>query len=375
MRICSPQLGLSPSSTRGGEVYDHACLTRMAQAGAEIVVLLPAGLPEPQTPNLEIIRLPLRRGYRWQVSNLYFVPLIGRAYRRKPFDLLRVHSLRFTGLACLWARRIYRLPVPIVAHHHHTDPDRWTDVVDGSVARAADRLMVGSQATAQDVTERFGIAPQRLTVAPYGIDDAYHPGVRDAYSLARPDLAGKALVLHVGSLIGRKNIAGLLAAFAQVVAALPHAHLVLLGGGPKEADLRGLAHRLGIAQAVDFAGRVDEATKLAYYARADLLVSASQMEGFGLAVGEAMACGVPVVATRAGSLPEIVEANVTGLLVPPGDADALAAAMIAVLRDPALAQRFAAAGPARIDHLFRWPRTVAQTLACYQETIEQCALP
>lgn len=375
MRICSPQLGIAPGSTRGGEVYDHAGLTRMAQAGAEIVVLLPAGLPAPTLPNLEIIRLPLRRGYRWQVSNLYFVPFIGRAYRRKPFDLLRVHSLRFTGPACLWARRVYRLPVPIVAHHHHTDPDRWTDAVDGRVARAVDRLMVGSQATAQDVTARFGVAPERLAVAPYGIDDAYHPGVRGVYSLARPELAGKALILHVGSLIGRKNIAGLLAAFAQVVATLPHAHLILLGGGPEEANLRDLAHRLGIAQAVDFAGRVDEATKLAYYARADLLVSASHMEGFGLAVGEAMACGVPVVATRAGSLPEIVEEGVTGLLVMPGNVDALATAMLAVLRDSALAQRLAAAGPARIDRLFRWPRTVAQTLACYQETIEQCALP
>lgn len=368
MRICSPQLGLSPTSTRGGEVYDHASLTRLAQAGAEIVVLLPAGLPAPQQPNLEIVRLPLARGYRWFVSNLYFVPFIGRAYRRRPFDLLRVHSLRFTGLAALWARRVYRLPVPIVAHHHHTDPDRWTQIVDGRVARGVDLLMVGSQATAHDVAGRFHVPAPRLAVVPYGIDDRYNPGVRSS-NPAPPGPAGSPLILHVGSLIARKNIAGLLAAFAQVAAALPAARLVLLGGGPEEAHLRALAGQLGIASAVTFAGRVDEAAKLAYYARADLLVSASTMEGFGLAVGEAMACGVPVVASAAGSLPELVEDGVSGLLVPPGDVDALAAAMLAVLREPALAQRLAAAGPPRIDRFFRWERTMQQTLACYQEVL------
>lgn len=373
MRICSPQLGLSPASTRGGEVYDHASLTRLAQAGVEVVVLLPAGLPAPQQPNLEVVRLPLARGYRWAVSNLYFVPFIGRAYRRRPFDLLRVHSLRFTGLAALWARRVYRLPVPIVAHHHHTDPDRWTGAVDGRVARGVDLLMVGSQATAHDVAGRFHVPAPRLAVVPYGIDDRYNPGVRSSNAAAQPDPAGSPLILHVGSLIARKNIARLLAAFAQVAAALPAARLALLGGGPEEAALRALAGQLGIASAVTFAGRVDEAVKLAYHARADLLVSASTMEGFGLAVGEAMACGVPVVATTAGSLPEIIEDGVSGLLVPPNDTDALAAAMLRVLQEPALAQRLAAAGPPRIDRLFRWERTTQQTLAHYQEVIAQCA--
>ncbi|RIK34041.1 MAG: hypothetical protein DCC57_24610, partial [Chloroflexi bacterium] len=158
-----------------------------------------------------------------------------------------------------------------------------------------------------------------------------------------------------------------------VAAALPAARLVLLGGGPEETALCALAGQLGIASAVTFAGRVDEAAKLAYYARAGLLVSASTMEGFGLAVGEAMACGVPVVASAAGSLPELVEDGISGLLVPPGDIDALAAAMLRVLQEPALAQRLAAAGPPRIDRFFRWERTTQQTLACYQEVLARCA--
>ncbi|HXF63751.1 MAG TPA: glycosyltransferase family 4 protein [Caldilineaceae bacterium] len=373
MRICSPQLGLSPTATRGGEVYDVAILTRLAQAGVEIDVLLPTGSPAPTAPNLRITWLPLRRGYRWFVSNFYLAPYIGRCYRDRPFDLLRVHSLRFTGLAALWARRVYHLPVPIVAHHHHTDPDRWTGLVDGRVARQVDLLLVGSAATAADVITRFRVAKQRLAVIPYGIDAQFRPGLTDTLAQTRSHLAGRQVIIHVGSLIPRKNVAGLLAAFAQVRAALPTAYLVLLGSGPEEAALRSQAASLGIADGVEFAGRVDEQTKLAFYGRADLLVSASLMEGFGLAVGEAMACGVPVVATAAGSLPELVEDGVTGLLVPPADQNALATAILYLLQNPVLARRLGQAASERIDRLFRWERTTQQTLALYQQLVNDPA--
>ena len=81
MRICSPQLGISPSATLGGEVYDREMLTGLSRLGADVEVLLPAGRPVPAGCALRITRLPLRRGYRWWVSNLLFVPYIGRAYR------------------------------------------------------------------------------------------------------------------------------------------------------------------------------------------------------------------------------------------------------------------------------------------------------
>ena len=101
MCICSPQLALSPEATLGGEVYDREILTRLAGLGVEIELLLPAGLPCPEVRNLRVTRLPLRRGLRWFISNLVFLPYIGRVYWQRPFDLLRVHSLRFTGPAAL----------------------------------------------------------------------------------------------------------------------------------------------------------------------------------------------------------------------------------------------------------------------------------
>jgi glycosyltransferase involved in cell wall biosynthesis len=376
MRICSPQLGLSPSSGRGGEVYDVEVLTRLAQAGVEVDVLLPAGLPAPTQENLRITRLPLRRGYRWFVSNLYLVPYLGYHYRQRPFDLLRVHSLRFTGLAALWARRTFRLPVPILAHHHHTDPDRWTLPIDARVVHAVDKVVVPSQATQADTLARFGVSPGRVAVVPSGIGERFRPGLPATTADAQePGAQDRPLVLHVGSLIPRKDVAGLLTAFAAVTTALPQARLVLIGGGPEEGNLRRLAEELGIAHCIEFAGRIAEEAKLAYYAEASLLVSASLMEGFGLAVGEAMACGIPVVATHVGSIPELVQDGVTGLLVPPQDPVALANAMLRLLQDRTLATRFGTAGAARIDNHFRWPRAIEHSIEIYRELIAACTAP
>ena len=368
MRICSPQLGIAPNATLGGEVYDREILTHLAALGVEVEVILPAGLAYPNHVPWRVTRVPLRKGYRWFVSNLVFVPYIAQAYRRQPFDLLRVHSLRFTGLAGLWARRIFRLPVPVVAHHHHVDRDSLTERVDRRVVQQVDRIITGSDFSRRQLISELGAPPERIKVAYYGISERYRPEVRQQ---ARAGGEQPPTILHVGSLITRKNIPMLLHAFQAVVQEMPDTRLVLIGRGPEEANLRGLAQALGIASQVEFAGFVSEAQKLERYATSDLLVSASSMEGFGLAVGEAMACGLPVVVTNAGSLPELVVDGESGLVVPVDDAAGLAASMVRVLRDRALAAAMGRAGIGGVEAKFRWDKTAQQTLAFYQQELSQ----
>lgn len=366
MRICSPQLGVSPHTTLGGEVYDRELLVRLAALGAEVEVLLPAGLPCPDVTGWQVRRLPLRRGYRWFVSNLFFVPYIGRAYHQRPFDILRVHSLRFTGLAALWARQLYRLPVPVVMHHHHLDRDRWTDHIERRVARAANRIITGSHFAQKQLTAELGVPPEKITVIPYGIPEQYRSLPLSRALQHRLHLTDTRVLLHIGSLIPRKNLPVLLDAFKAVLTQLPQTRLVLIGSGPEEARLRSQARHLGLERAVVFAGFVTEQEKLEYYSLADVFVSPSLLEGFGLAVCEAMACGVPVVATQAGSLPEVVGDGETGLLVPTGDGDALSRAILRLLQDDGLAQRLGRAGQARVERLFRWDVAARRTLELYE---------
>jgi glycosyltransferase involved in cell wall biosynthesis len=354
MRICSPQLGIAPQATLGGEVYDRETLVQLAALGAEVEILLPAGLSHPSVPNWRVTRLPWRRGYRWFISNLVFVPYIGRVYRQRPFHILRVHSLRFTGLAAIWARQLYRLPVPIVMHHHHLDIDRRTHSVDKRSAQQGDLIITVSQFAKSQLITELNIDSDKIKVVYNGVNQQYRPSPSPHQAKQMLGLDGKKSLLHVGSLIPRKNLLSLLQTFAQLHTTYPQTYLVLMGRGSQEAELRAKINELDIEQSVKLVGFVSEEKKIAYYQAADLFVSTSLMEGFGLAIAEAMACGIPVVATQVGSIPEVVSDGKTGLLVPVNNNQALYQAIARLIENSQLAQQMGQAGQNRVEALFRW---------------------
>jgi glycosyltransferase involved in cell wall biosynthesis len=179
-------------------------------------------------------------------------------------------------------------------------------------------------------------------------------------------LQDKKVLLHVGSLIPRKNLLALLEVFAHIRTNHLQMVLVMVGRGPQEAVLRRKIKELGIEQVVKLAGFVPEAEKVMYYQAADLLVSTSLMEGFGLAIAEAMACGVPVVATQVGSIPEVVCDRETGFVVPVNDEKALYQAIERLLEDSQLAHKMGQAGQKRVETLFRWEIAGPQLLDLYK---------
>jgi glycosyltransferase involved in cell wall biosynthesis len=119
---------------------------------------------------------------------------------------------------------------------------------------------------------------------------------------------------------------------------------------------------------VEFTGRVDPAELVRQYARASAAVVPSVYEGFGLPAGEAMACGVPVISTTGGALPEVV--GDAGILVPPADPAALAAAILAVLDDPAYGRELGRRGLLRVRRNFTWRRAAELTVSAYREAID-----
>jgi glycosyltransferase involved in cell wall biosynthesis len=370
MRVCSPQLGLSPEATLGGEVYDREILTRLADLGVQLEVILPAGLPCSQAANLRFTRVPLRRGYRWFVSNWIFPWHIGQVYRRRPFDLLRVHSLRFTGPAALASRRLFHLPVPVVAHHHHLDRDRWTDHLERRVVQRCDWIITGSQFARQQLHSELDVPPERVRVVHYGVSRAYRPLPRDEVLAQRLGLENRPVLLYVGSLKERKNLPVLLHALRLVLEEQKGVVLLLVGRGESEPALHRLAQDLGLGDSVHFAGFVPEGEKVAWYNLANVFVIPSLMEGFGLAPAEAMACGKPVVASRAGSLPEVVADGETGILCDSNDPGEFAGAIQRLLDSPSVAETMGRAGRRRVEQLFRWERSALRTLQVYEEAVQ-----
>jgi glycosyltransferase involved in cell wall biosynthesis len=369
MRVCSPQLGLSPEATLGGEVYDREILTRLADLGIQIEVILPAGLPCAQAANLRVTRVPLVRGYRWFVSNWIFPWYIRQVYSRRPFDLLRVHSLRFTGLAALVSRRLFHLPVPVVVHHHHLDRDRWTDSLERWVVQRCDLVITGSQFSQRQLTAELRLSAERIQVIDYGVSRSYRPLPRDETLAQRLGLGNQKVLLYLGSLKERKNLPVLLQALRLVREVRRDVYLLMVGRGETQQALRKQASELGLENSVHFAGFVAEGDKTAWYNLADVFVLPSLLEGFGLAAAEAMACGKPVVASRAGSLPEVVVDGETGILCDSDDPSEFAYAIKRLLDDPSLAETMGRAGRERVEQLFRWESSALRTLQVYEKAV------
>ena len=228
------------------------------------------------------------------------------------------------------------------------------------------RHIAVSRALGRRLQERFKIPGQAIRAVPNGIPLASFAGAEE--SPLRSTLAGptsRPIVLNVGRLVGQKGQLHLL----EAAALIPAAQFVFAGDGPDRDVLQAKALELGLDERVTFLGqRADIADLLS---ACDVFVLPSLFEGLPLSILEAMAAAKPVVATSVGGNPEVIADGETGLLVPPADPAALAAALRRVLSDAALAARLAAAGHAEVQRGYSVDAMVRGVTAVYAELLRQ----
>jgi len=169
---------------------------------------------------------------------------------------------------------------------------------------------------------------------------------------------------NIAALVPHKGQRHLIAAAARVVRQVPDARFVILGEGELRESLERQIKDLGLERHVVLGGFRDDVIGL--LKSFDMFVMSSITEGLGTSILDAMACGKAVVGTRTGGIPEAVRDNETGLLVPPHDETALAAAIVRLLKDTPLCARMAAAGRQRAVEHFGVDRMVTETLAAYE---------
>jgi glycosyltransferase involved in cell wall biosynthesis len=143
--------------------------------------------------------------------------------------------------------------------------------------------------------------------------------------------------------------------------------VTVVGEPKKDGDIVRLIQKLGIGHRINFTGRIDHHEFVQQYARAAVAVVPSVYEGFGLPAGEAMACGVPVISTTGGALPEVV--GDAGVLVQPANSAALAGAIRELLNNPLRAKELGMAGYKRVQKHFTWEKAAEKTVAAYREVI------
>jgi len=225
----------------------------------------------------------------------------------------------------------------------------WRRKQEKLVLPACTRAVCNSDATRQSVLKAYRVDAGNVVTIHKAADVA---AFRRPESLPQdpvPDRPAGSRLLFVGTNWAVKGLDVLLRAMKDVTKALPEATLVVAGRDPARfgRKIEALCERLGLSDRVFFLGPVDHAALPGLLWHSDVFVLPSRMEAFGVAVLEALAAGVPVVATEVGGIPEIVRDGVDSLLIPPDDSAALAAAIRKVVSDEALRRRLADAGPAR----------------------------
>jgi glycosyltransferase involved in cell wall biosynthesis len=237
------------------------------------------------------------------------------------------------------------------------------------VARRLPAIVTVSQNSRTDISSELGVAPERVTVVPVGVDhEVFRP------PLDRRPVPGRLMVTS-SSDVPLKGLVPLLEAVAKL-ATEREIELVVIGDPRPGGRVAKAIDRLGLEHIVRCVTGISDAELAALYGQAEVAIVPSLYEGFSLPAIEAMACGVPVVATTGGALPEVVGRDgETGLLVAPNDPGALAGAIARVLDDPALGRQLGDAGRERVLHRFTWQVTASGTAECYAAMLAGRPLP
>ena len=329
-------------------------------AGDEVVGIVAAALPDDAVPSDCADRV---------------VRLGGPARGRTLIDAVRLPGLLVREGIEVYHAVFYAPParrprgVRVVQTVHDLTPlrfpagftwrQRWVFRAAFRRARRAARVIAVSTTTRDDLVRLAGVPAERIEVIFPGVDPAFRPETMTA----RRPLAGPYL-LHVGGYDPIKNLPVALRALRQLRAeGFPHRLVVAGDPGGHADEFHRAAAEIGVADAVVATGFVPVAELADLYRSADLVVYPSLHEGFGLPPLEAMACGVPVIAARAGSLPEVL--GDAAILVDPSDPRALAAAAARLLRDPSAAAALRTLGPARAAR-YRWEEAADRTWELYR---------
>ncbi len=338
----------------GAEVHLHEILKRMVARGHRATLFATRFAGAPAEEAVDGIRV-IRRGAWWNAN--FVLPLAARAHLRRDPASLIIEDINKIPFFMPW---FTRLPVmPVIPHLFGTTVFRETNPVFASYVYLWERLIprvyrgcrfvVISPSTRDDLVAR-GVPAGNVDVVLCGLDHERYRVIPGAGRDEHPTL------VHLGRARRYKAIDVVIRAFVRVREAMANARLLIIGDGPELPALRELARRLGLGDAVEFAGHMPAGDIVLALNRCHVVLNASPKEGWGLTVVEANACGVPVVGSDSPGLRDSIRDGETGFLVPPGDSDAFANRALELLRDDALRARMSQAALSWAGSL-TWDRT------------------
>ncbi|MFO7568369.1 MAG: glycosyltransferase family 4 protein [Smithellaceae bacterium] len=229
-----------------------------------------------------------------------------------------------------------------------------------TVAGTFSHIITVSEFTKKDIAREFHLDENKFRVVHNGINNEFF------YPLQNGPRPENSLIVTNSADTPLKGLNFLLEAVAEIRKSRP-IKLTVIGQPKENGIIENLVAKLGVADIVHFTGRIENEAFAEYYAKSTIAVVPSLYEGFGIPAAEAMACGVPLISTSGGALPEVV--GDAGVIVPPADASALARAIMHLLDSPEDRKKYAQAGLARVNSVFSWKKAANEVVDVYREAI------
>ena len=288
------------------------------------------------------------------------------------WDMLKVQRDGFPLLTTIHHPITSDLQIALNACQHWWEKlliRRWHSflTMQKKVAAQLNHIVTVSERSYTDIIESFDLNADNMQLVYNGIDTKEFKPLdnieRDRWQIMATASADQPL----------KGLRFLLLAFAQLAKKYPELHLLLVSQPKAGGETQKLVKQLGIGDKIQFVHGISTATMVEHYARSSIAVVPSIYEGFGLPAGEAMACGVPVIATDGGALPEVV--GQAGLTVPVKDAGAIAAAIEKLLSNPKAREQYGQLGRKRIENKFSWQLVAEHMSALYRQILDAETVP
>jgi N-acetyl-alpha-D-glucosaminyl L-malate synthase BshA len=333
---------------------------------------LPSFLPHVYFHEVNVGRYPL---FEYPPYDLALAVRMHEVVQTARLELLHVHYAIPHATSAWIAREMLRengTDVCVVTTLHGTDitivgQDPSYQAITKFSIEKSDRITAVSRHLRDETLRAFGCTGCAVEVIHNFIDPRVYDRAKYPSVFAEESgVAGRRVLMHVSNFRPVKRVRDVVRVFARVTAEVPSV-LVMVGDGPDRVEAEEEARRLGVARDVSFLGKIDAVAPL--LAGADIFLLPSENESFGLSALEALASGVPVVASRAGGLAEVVRDGETGALLDVGDVDGMAGAAVSILREPGEWERMSTAAAADARARFGLREIVGQYEALYADAL------
>lgn len=356
MRICSPQLGLSPESILGGEVFDRKILEGLSDAGITIEIILPKKkIIAPTKKNWVITRIFLSH-FPPQFYNLLIIPYLFLIHKTKKIDIIRLHQPQFTGLAAIFFKLFFHNIKIIATYHQFKETNFW--IFSKRINNIWDHIICDSYNVKQKIIKKYEISPQKITVVHNGVPQYLKPLAKNKNLLNKLNLQNKIVLLFMGFFIERKNPLFLLDVLAKIKENYPQIVLIYWGEGPLKNTIIKKARSMGLAKNIRIQNPVFGPEKNLIHNLADIFVLPSIDEGFALAPLEAMSCAKPIIMSRSHSASEAVSNGLNGFLCKINGVDDWVDKIMVLINNSNLKKKMGEASSEKAANEFQWEISV-----------------